>query len=81
MNDPAIAMLAIMAGLQFSGNYQKALKWAFDFPDLFPKGVLSQSRLSRRLKILAPILAELQDALSTFLTESKKKLKNIRITW
>lgn len=73
MSDVAIITLVVLAGSKFSGNYQSALKWALDFPDLFPAGVLSKSRFSRRVGLISSLLPELQEALSAFLIESKKK--------
>lgn len=71
MKDAEVITTAIVAGIHFNGNYQKALTFFEDYPHF--DYVLSKSRFSRRLTKLGSTLSKIMDIIMEY---NKNRSKN-----
>ena len=71
IKDAEVITAAIIAGIYFSGNFQKTLTFFEDYPHF--EYVLSKSRFSRRLSKLGSTLSKIMDIIMEY---NKNRSKN-----
>ncbi|WP_319200514.1 hypothetical protein [uncultured Ilyobacter sp.] len=76
MKDAEVITTAIVAGIYFNGNFQKALTFFEDYPHF--DYVLSKSRFSRRLANLGSTLSKIMDIIMEY-NKNRSKTKEFMI--